>query len=316
MSNMSEMIDTAKKSATKEFQDSSLLLHDPTELRARAEKDGYLFFRGLFSTEKLSLLRLQILEILQRWNLLDRSQALMAGIADVEAVNKLSDESVQGYGFPVELYLEIQQLELFQAVAHDKALLDALRTLFQTEPFPHPKTIARVVLPHREVHATPPHQDFLHIQGTPVTWTAWFPLGDCPRELGGLSMLEGSNHYGVIGVTAQKGAGGLESILCNLDLDWAEGDLKLGDVILFSSHTVHKALPNSMGNQIRLSCDFRYQPQHMVIDPRSLQPHIACSWDEIYKDWTDDTYKYYWKNLDLNFSEWDETIRWQKEKIC
>ena len=146
---MSYIVDAAKRPATQQFKDSTPLLLQPKELRARAEKDGYLFFRGLFNTDKLLLLRKQILEILQRWNLLDHSQELMAGIADYEEVNKIPDERVRGYGFPSLLYFEIQQLPLFQAILHDADLLNAFRVLFNAEPFPHPKTIARVVLPHR-----------------------------------------------------------------------------------------------------------------------------------------------------------------------
>lgn len=309
-------IDNAIKPATKEFQDITPLLAHPNELRAQAEKDGYLFFRGLIPQENLSKLRLQILDILHKSNLLDPNRELSEGIADVEAVNKLPAESIRGYGFPVDLYMEIQRLELFQKSAHEPALLNVFRCLFQSEPFPHPKTIARVVLPHEQVYTTPPHQDFIHIQGTTETWTAWFPLSDCSRELGGLSMLEGSRHLGVIDVAPQHGAGGLESILCGFNMEWVVGDYRLGDVVIFNSQTVHKALPNQLGNQIRLSCDFRYQSVNDVIDPKSLAPHIPNDWEEIYSGWTDDTLKYYWKKLNLTFSEWDASILWQKEKIC
>jgi hypothetical protein len=68
--------------------------------------------------------------------------------------------------------MEIQRLELFHKVAHEPDLLNVFRCLFQAEPLPHPKTIARVVLPHEQVYTTPPHQDFTHIQGATETWTA------------------------------------------------------------------------------------------------------------------------------------------------
>ncbi|HEY0828609.1 MAG TPA: phytanoyl-CoA dioxygenase family protein [Bacilli bacterium] len=309
-------IDNALRPATKEFQDATPLLANPDELRALAKREGYLFFRGLFPQDTLSTLRRQILEILQRRQLLDPSKDFMEGIADIAAVNKLPAESVLGNGFPLDLYLEIQRLELFHQVAHEPGLLNVFHCLFQAEPFPHPKTIARVVLPHELVYTTPPHQDFIHIQGTTETWTAWFPLSDCPRELGGLSILEGSHHMGVIDVAPKNGAGGLESILCGFNMEWAAGDYHLGDVVIFNSQTVHKALPNQNSKQIRLSCDFRYQSVNDIIDPRSLEPHVPNSWEEIYTGWTDNTLKYYWKKFDLTFSEWDDSIRWQKEKIC
>lgn len=64
-------------------------------------------------------------------------------------------------------------------------------------------------------------------------------------------MLEGSHKLGLLGMTSNPGAGGLETILCGYNLEWAYGDYRSGDVIVFQSHTVHKATPNLMGNTIR-----------------------------------------------------------------
>lgn len=308
-------VDNADKAATRRFADATPLLANPDELAAQAERDGYLFFRGLLPEKPLLTIRRQMLEILQRWDLLDKDADLMEGLADERAADRHAFDPARGSdGIHENLYFEIQKLELFHKAAHEPALLNVFRSLFRTETFPHPKTIARIVLPGSK--PTPPHQDFIHNQGTPNTWTAWFPLGDCPRELGGISVLEGSHHSGIIHVAAQEGAGGLESILCGMDLEWAEGDYRLGDVILFDSRTVHKALPQTVGNRIRLSCDFRYQPAHEPLDPKSLLSHGRYEWEKIYAGWTDTALQYYWKNCELKFSVWDESIRWQKEKIC
>lgn len=316
---MSAIPDNDKKAATRIFEDATPLLAQPDALRERAEKDGYLFFKGLLDKDELRQVRYQMLDVMQQWGLLDSRHAIDEGIGDYEAVNKLTLESFRGYGVPWELYKQIQRLEAFHQLAHQPALLQAYRILFGSEVLPHPRNIARIVMPHRELKATPSHQDFIHIQGTPETWTAWFPLGDCPRELGGLAMLEGSYKSGVLGVTNHGGAGGLESVLCSMDLEWAEGDYELGDVIIFHSHTVHKALPNRQGNQIRLSCDFRYQPLHLPVDRSSLQPHggeAALPWEEVYEGWVNEKLQYYWTELPLVLSDWDENVRWQKEKIC
>jgi hypothetical protein len=118
-------------------------------------------------------------------------------------------------------------------------------------------------------------------------------------------------------VTNNAGAGGLESILCDYRFPWAVGDYRLGDAIFFHGQTVHRPLPNQTEVSIRLSCDFRYQPVHDVIDPRSLTPHVPeVGWDELYGDWKRKELQYYWKNIQFSFSEWNEVIRWQKEKIC
>lgn len=298
------------------FQDATPLLDQPEKLREQADKDGFLFFRGLLQADKLLALRREMLEILNARDLLDRSCDLMDGIGDLEAIDALtldrSDVGVTG-----EIYLEIQRLKRFQGMVHDPALLELFRLLFQTAPFPHPLTIGRIMLPHRKLRATPAHQDFIHIQGTTSTWTTWFPLGDTPRELGGLSVLQGSHKLGTLSVTSHAGAGGLETILCDLDLEWVEGDYRVGDVLTFHSQMVHKALPNRLGNKIRLSCDFRYQPSQLEIDKNSLLPHLEnATWEDVYQGWPDDEWKYYWRKDELKLSAWDESIRWQKDKIC
>jgi hypothetical protein len=298
------------------FVDRTSLLEHPDQLRELAEKEGYLFFRGLLPKERVLGLRRQLLEILQKHGLLDSRFDLMEGMADSDAMVRLEMGGRSDVGVPEEIYLEIQKTEEFHAIAHDPAMLHVYALLFGEEPIPHPRNICRVILPHAALTPTPPHQDFLHIQGTPSTWTCWFPVGDCPRELGGLAVLEGSHRHGVIGVTGHAGAGGLETILCDYNLEWATDDYMAGDVLLFHSYMVHKAIPRQIPGYVRLSCDFRYQPASQVIDPSSLLPHGPYLWDELYEGWPNKDIQYYWKNKAFTFSQWDESIRWQKEKIC
>ena len=172
------------------------------------------------------------------------------------------------------------------------------------------------MLPHRELAPTPSHQDYLHIQGAEQTWTCWVPLGDIPQSLGGLAMLKGSHQSGLLGVTNAPGAGGLETILCGLDYEWQGCDFTAGDILTFHSHTVHKSLPNQHPDLIRLSCDFRYQPIHEPIEQASLMPHGTFNWEELYEGWTNPELQYYWRDRTFEMTTFDDSIRWQKEKIC
>ncbi|OCT14015.1 hypothetical protein A8709_00255 [Paenibacillus pectinilyticus] len=309
-------MDNAMKQPSKDFEDSTALLKHPGALHDKADQDGYLFFRGLLSNERVFRLRKQILHILERRGLLSCDTDIMDGVADPENVSQLVVQGTYGVGVSTEIYLEVQQLEEFHAIAQDPELLNVFKILFGSEPFPHPRNICRLIMPHPSMIPTPPHQDFLYIQGSSSTWTCWFPLGDCPRELGGLAMLEGSHKLGLLNVTGSSGAGGLESLLCGLNLEWAYGDYLAGDVVMFKSHTVHKAMPNQMGNKIRLSCDFRYQPEDQVIDRSSLKAHGGFTWEEIYKDWKNEDLKYYWDKDTLTFSDWDKSIHIHTDKIC
>ena len=292
------------------FADSSPLLHDRDALRARAAEDGYLFFRGRMPAEPLLSLRREILGVLREHGLLN------PGEEDTVDPERLEGLELVG-GCTDAAYADVQRLESFHTLAHHPRLLEIYETLFDGPVLPHPRNIARVLLPARTAAATPPHQDFIHIQGTPQTWTAWFPLGDCPRQLGGLSVLERSHEKGVLAVGDAEGAGGLGARLCPGEDRWIEHDYAVGDVLTFPSTTVHKGLPNRIPKKIRLSCDLRYQSALEPIEQKSLEPHRnVLSWDEVYAGWESDRFQRYWQRHELQPSAWDESIRWQKERIC
>jgi len=311
-------MDNDKKPITQELEDSTPLLNNPIALREKANKDGLLFFRGLLKRESVMQLREQILTIVSNHGLLDPERPLMEGIANIAAIDRYSAEELawNGVGVPMAIYKEIQQLEAFHALAHDRKLLSLYEILFEKPVFVHPRHIGRVMLPHSSVKVTPSHQDFLHIQGAANTWTCWTPLGDVPREIGGLALLKGSHQAGLLGVMSNPGAGGLETILCGLDYEWQTSDFRAGDLITFHSHTVHKSTPNGIPNRIRMSCDFRYQPIDDVIQPASLSPHGPYTWDELYEGWSRKDLQYYWNEIDFSMTAFDDSIRWQKDKIC
>ncbi|MGH3499544.1 MAG: phytanoyl-CoA dioxygenase family protein, partial [Nocardioidaceae bacterium] len=85
----------------------------------------------------------------------------------------------------------------------------------------------------------------------------------------------------------------------------------------FNSHTVHRALPNTYPDRVRLSCDFRYQPREEPLTDGSLRVHCdVLSWDEVYAGWPAGGIQWYWRDLPLQQSDWDEGLRWQKDRIC
>ncbi|MCC6579089.1 MAG: phytanoyl-CoA dioxygenase family protein [Phycisphaeraceae bacterium] len=301
------------------FVDSTALFNDPLALRYRAEEDGFLFFRSLLPKEPLLELRRQIVTILARRGWLRPGTDPMEAIVDRDMIARTLqvDESLIYIGVPSDVYKEIQCLELFHTLPHHPKLIEALERMFGQDVFVHPRHIARVLIPSDRCAATPPHQDYTHIQGTHQFWTCWFPLGDCPMDLGGLSMLRGSNKEGVLPVTAAAGAGGVESILCGKSYDWVQDDYALGDAMFFPSHTVHRGLPNQHHDRIRISLDLRYQPAGQEIEHRSLQPHVSVvTWEEIYAGWTSDKLKYYWHGQPMRLTEYDIELVKNQPRIC
>lgn len=297
------------------FSDATSLLPDGDALRQRAADDGFLYFRNLLPVDLVERLRREILQVLSQHGLLDPGAPLQEARANRGAGQRM--ESFCGSGVSQEAYLGIQKLELFHALPHHPLLLDLFRALFESEVFVHPRHIGRVMIPGPAYRPTPAHQDFIHVQGARQTWTAWLPIGDCPLERGGLAVLRGSHRKGIISVAKAEGAGDLEAILCDSDLEWVGGEYAQGDIITFLSTTVHKAIPATDAEHVRLSCDFRYQPIADPIHEHSLFPHCKlASWDEIYSGWSHPEFQYYWRRNQPRLSPWDESIRWQKEKIC
>ena len=301
-----------------EFVDSTPLLADPAALRARADRDVYLFFRQRLPADEVLAMRAEMLAIVDRHGWRQPGQDALGGLIDYDAINRLTEEEMHrtDVGVTAEAYHEVQRLERFHRLPHHPRLLEIYRTLFGREVLVHPRHIARLVTPHTCMVPTPPHQDFPYIQGTTQTWTAWFPVGDCPRSLGGLTVLRASHRQGYLPVQPAKGAGGFAVPLCPAETEWIEGDYATGDVLTFPSYTIHKALRCQFKDRVRLSMDVRYQAADEPVESRSLQPHCPLTWEQIYAGWQHDDLKYYWRQQPLQLSAWDDGYLKPQRRIC
>ena len=290
-----------------EFCDLSVLADDEGGLRQQIEKDGFGLFRGLIPVEPILEMRRTILELFQRRGWLLEGSELMDGIID-PCINEV--ECYASNGVDKQAYQDLYRIEEFHRLPHHPAIVGLFAKLFGEPVFVHPRHIARLMAPHRDAPPTPAHQDFIYVQGSESTYTCWFPLGDCPRELGGLTILSGTHKREILKVRDADGAGHRTVVLDDCEESWVEGDLQVGDAIIFHSKTVHRSLPNLTENRIRLSVDFRYQPLSVpTVDSSSLLPHVGLlTWEQVYEGWGDSDLKYYWKELDLEVRELDWSL--------
>jgi hypothetical protein len=211
------------------------------------------------------------------------------------------------------VYYRVQKLEAFHELAHDPHLLEMFDHLFGEATLVHPRNIARIIFPDNVLYTTPAHQDFIHIQGTPETYTAWIPLGDCSKSHGSLAVMAGSHRSGIYKTHAAYGAGGQGIDTDELPFEWHASDFTLGDVLVFHSQVIHRALPNESPDRLRLSVDYRYQGASQPVMWHSLLPHYArLAWDEIYEGWSANGKRYYWESLPLNI-EGAEELRARQE---
>ena len=246
----------SRRAVRTRFIDSSPLLEegDFDGLRRRGEDEGYLFFAGLLPAEAIRRARRDMLAVVEAYGWRMPGQEPLGGLLDLDALNQVPDEEMRSdIGVSRAAYHDVQKLESFHALPHHPNILAFYRGLFGEEALVHPRHIARMITAHRVMVPTPQHQDFPLIQGSSNTWTCWFPLGDCPRSMGSLTLLRASHKQGYIPIRRTRGAGGIAVQLCRGAKVWVEGDFAEGDVLTFPCFTVHRALPQRHKEQIRLS---------------------------------------------------------------
>ena len=100
--------------------------------------------------------------------------------------------------------------------------------------------VCRLLFPGAPEFTTPAHRDQTFLKREDEVWSAWIPLGDCPRMQGSLAVLPRSNH-----AVPPPGS------------RWRRFDFSAGDVLFVNSLTLHRALPNRSA-EIRVSVDFRF----------------------------------------------------------
>ena len=284
--------------AIETFIDSTDIVDDAPALKARMERDGYLFIRGLLPAATLLDLRGQLLELAADGGWLASDRPVVDGIADPAAA---CVDPEPGY---IEVFRNLWSNEDLHAIKHHPTVIALMARLLGDEAFPQPLFVERNVFPQSDEFdfTTRPHQDVVHVGGR--TCALWAPIGDCPIEKGPLCIAAGSHRDGVLDFRVVAGPGGMEMIPPDHS-PWHGGDFAVGDVVLFSDNTVHRALPNR-STELRQSFDARYQlPSDPIAEP-SIRPYgNILTWEEVYADWESTEYQYYWKTLDLEVVPFD-----------
>ncbi len=280
---------------------SNDLLGDADALRDRMEVDSYLYFRELIDPATILELRTKMLEVLADHRWIYTQHYFMKALSIIPPQK-------EGEAEWLRTYRDVQHVEALHALAHHPALVEAMRQVVGDTAFPHPLKIARLAFPNNFEVATPPHQDYPNNQGTQNLTAAWIPVGDCPKELGGLAVLRGSHRFGVLPLDHHPGAGNRQAVVpaeMLEELRWVTTDFTAGDVLVFASTTVHASLNNAT-DSIRVSVDFRYQNEGEPLTPLVLEPHFQLStWDEIYEGWSSTEHQYYWRDLDYEVVPFD-----------
>lgn len=175
-----------------------------------------------------------------------------------------------------------QNLVSIAAIASCKELVECLKAIgiglpgFNTRPlvsFSH-----RLTAQNEYNWRVPAHQDWPSVQGSLNGVTCWMPLVDVDEEIGPLEIVPGSHRLGYIDHN-------MENVPC-LEKENLEGFLpqtmKVGDLLIFNSFTIHRSGTNVSPDRIRISAHFRYND---ILEPTFVERQMpVCRTDVIHKD--------------------------------
>lgn len=237
---------------TRPLEDSMALIEDAEQVRSRANRDGFLFVRGLLPSDAVSALRRVVLDYARQVGWLQPGFPANEGRA-------ASGKRIGYYQDPEWVNLQVHAMngpEMW-ALGDAVAIHRVLNRVENRSSYLCLSTAntCRVFSPHPDL-ATQPHQDANYLRMLGDFWTVWIPLGDCPREFGPLALLAGSHHGGLL---QHSGQGIVDGGVAVPDSEvWSTADFLCGDAVFFRPHTLHCSLPNCSGDRLRLSVDFRY----------------------------------------------------------
>ena len=227
------------------FRVSNDALDDARQLKARLQKEGYLFFRDVLEKQAVLRAEADFIRVLQKQGIvkLGASEPVWTG-ADLDQI----DDN--------ELYAASSYVDLLES-QHTRRCLERI---FGGPVRISPGIGIRYAFPEDSKYLTPAHQDHFFIRETNDFCMLWIPLMDIDAKVGGLTIAAGSNQHGLYehvllddvysyGFKGRKQKG---IPLSEIHYPWLATDYRLGDLLLFHSQAAHRALANT-SDRVRLS---------------------------------------------------------------
>lgn len=271
-----------------EMRSSTEMVDDVELLRGRMREDGYLYLPGYLDRDLALEAREVIVEKLSREGMLDPAFPPMEAVARPGLHLSFKADLARNNAPLMKLLYSGRMMEWFES--------------FLGGPVRHfDYTWMRAVAPGP---GTNPHCDVVYMgRGTRNLYTAWTPLGDIPREIGGLIVLEHSprkadkfrnylqrdvdtyctNHPDAEQIVTGQKQWQFDGVLTRnpgmlcekLGERWLTADYRAGDLVVFGMATIHAGLDNH-SNAIRLSSDSRYQLSTEPADERWIGENVIA----------------------------------------
>ncbi|HEU5315137.1 MAG TPA: phytanoyl-CoA dioxygenase family protein [Chloroflexota bacterium] len=265
-------------------------------LRERMAEDGYVFLPGYLDRAEVLDARRAICSRLAELGLLrggDATYPVEEGIVVPGA--SLAETGMK----PADIAARCAELQHL-LYGYDGRLMRFHRAFLGGDVKHYDFTWLRVVRPGK---GTTSHCDIVFMgRGTSNLYTAWTPLGDIDRTLGGLIVLEGSHKKddlrdyqqtdvdtycenkfdgAWVGPEGQRNrpelaTGGITEdhvgLRRRMGGRWLTTDFRMGDLLVFGMFLVHASLDNQSADRLRLSSDSRYQLASEPADERWIGP--------------------------------------------
>lgn len=254
-----------------ELRDSAPLRADPPALRARFAEDGYLFVKGALDADAVRAARREVFERLHAVGEVTTppEAGIFTGTSRRDAL-----EPDRG-----RFWRSVSTGQRLRAVSHAGPVAELMAAVFGEPARPQDYLFLRAGVRGRatDLHFDYPFFARIHDR----VCTVWTPLGDVPASDGPLVVVEGSHRYSdliepmlghdVSSQPERRAAFGADAIDFALERGTRllTRDFEAGDAIVFGMYLAHGSLDNhSPIDRVRLSCDVRWQPASLPVDPR------------------------------------------------
>ena len=236
------------------FSESSHLLDDPAALHAAAADQGYLYFRSFIPESLLAPVRAFTREAFEGFGWIQNSTdnpPEMSGIPGTKLCVRGWDDRDW-----VQFQLAFSKHPDFLALAESPLMMGILEAILGEPAWLATMNFCWINLPGNPEQTTLPHQDEWYLPRCDSMWTLWAPLVDMPIDVGPLGVVPGSQHRSVRDhFTAFSG------LQVEPKVEWATNGVKAGDVVFFSSRTIHCSWSNMSDTLAQVSAEIRYEPR-------------------------------------------------------
>ncbi|MCG6157647.1 hypothetical protein, partial [Rubinisphaera margarita] len=238
-------------------------------------RQGHHVLKHVYDSKILAKLRDEVVAALASFGWLDKSRPNTA-----TRPLKQRQEGSAGWW---QCYAGLQRIEGIHRLAFEQDVVDAVREALGGAVFSHGRRPISIVFPG---HWIPPHQDFVTVQGTPDTLTAWIPLlanvnGEFVLRIADQSLRP------IVAPLSHMREGGVGIRTEAAKIELRPVGVELGDAILLHGMTIYEVMANN-SSIINFACMHRFQRDDHLVCEASLYPHHyprVPDWPVLSKGW-------------------------------